>query len=195
MLVYDYAQGKVTIPLESTREVKVHAAAKTELVLSGLCGKEKVPLETGKNIRFKGALPQEFTEIEIAAHGNGKFGYAFHERIVTEPVLNHESPPAPLVDPNDNLVAQIHRVARQQNALARGTLEPDDDIPYHQRYYVDDDDYTFEEDHFISQQNEEGQKPGDTDVAGASETETPLTAPVSPLDSPSDEEAPPMAAE
>lgn len=145
MRVYNVAKGEVTIPLESTREIRVQASGKNELVLYGMCEKARIPLETGKNIRFKGTLSEDFDAVKLVAHGKSEFGYMIHERLITEPELSDEDPPLPVSPVSDNLVAKMHRIARQQSGLARGTLEPDDDVPWYNRYVIEDDDWDFEE--------------------------------------------------
>lgn len=145
MRVFNVAKGEVTVPLESTREIRVQASGKNEIVLYGMCEKTRIPLETGKNIRFKGTLSEDFDAVKLVAHGKSEFGFMVHERLITEPELSDEDPPLPVMPQSDNLVAKIHRIARQQSSLARGTLEPDDDVPWFNRYVVDDDDWDFEE--------------------------------------------------
>lgn len=163
---FKLAQGEIVIPLTGTREILVFASAKTELILSGLLGRTPIPLESGKNIRFKGRLDEKFDQVKIQSHGKSPFGYSFQERQVTEPVLNDEEPPAVSLDTPDNLVAKINRVFAQERQTGLGTLEPDEDLPFHQRYYVDDEDWEFEEEIYAQsdpsmQKRNEGEATGE----------------------------------
>lgn len=194
MREYKLGKGSVTLPIQSTGRITVRASSKTPLTLLGVCGTEKVPLARGENIDFKETLSADFSAVELTVHGTGSFGYSFQEHLMrsSDPV-DDRAPPAPPEPTATNLVAQFRRLVQQTARAGRTTMEPDDDNPYFQRYFVDDDDFTFEED--IFSQQSEPQSPGKPAVAGAVEAEIPTPPAGKPSEAPSKEEPPSMAAE
>jgi len=190
---YKIAKGEVIITLKGTGRVKIQASSKKPITLYGVStSKEEIPFRFGENITFNETLSTDFTAIKLQVHGQVPIGYSFHEAdsCRADP-LNDQDPPAIPELTANNLVAQVHRMLRDNaKANRRAVLEPDDDHAWSQRYTIDEDDYRFEEEIFQSQQNPDPS-------TGATSSETPSDAPTSPEDAPESAERQerPIAAE
>lgn len=147
MREFKLGKGSVTIPLESTGQIKVRASSKKEITLWAVSGSEEIPIAHGCTLDLKETLSAEFDSVKLSVYGQGTFGYWIEERMIRgHDPLNDDDPPA-LPEPKaDNLVAQLHRMMKNQSRNGVTVLEPDSDNPFLNRYVIDDNDFSFEDD-------------------------------------------------
>ena len=168
MLVYDSGEwtvgkNKVTVDLGEIHQVEVKVSCLQDVQMLGLRqakGKtiklEKVPLKVGREFTERMKL-KGFHAIELVGKKNVNYGFRITEipRQDGEP-LNNDNPPEVPMPGADNLVAQFHNMMRE-NARQNSLLLEPEDLPFGEKYVVDDDDHEFEEDIFQRLQ-EESQK-------------------------------------
>lgn len=148
MLVFDErwqrATSQITIAIPLRGLVQVQVSGEAQVQMQGLRGQEKVPLKVGQEWRVR-LKADDFNAITLKS--SKPFGYS-HQVIELqdgEP-LNDEDPPAPPLPGADNLVAQFHRLVRDNARLGAGPyMDPEDLGPLASRYEIDEDDQRFEE--------------------------------------------------
>lgn len=173
MLVFDanewrVGRGKVQVEASSRHQIEVCVSCTQDVQLLGLCEKAETPLKVGREFRVR-AQTKGFDALVLKGKPNCEFGYRVRmiERQDGERV-DRSDPPAPPMPSNNNLLLQIKNLVNQEmRRNSTPVLEPED-LPWADRYSVEDDDYRFEEDLFQSKQNPE---PGDGQE-GAPEAQT-----------------------
>lgn len=91
--------------------------------------------------KFKG-----FVSIDLYGPDKVEFGYRAITRVMQdgEPI-DHENPPAPPAPNPKNMLAQIRQLMRDEFTRNRLHLLEPEELPFADRYLVDEDDYDFEE--------------------------------------------------
>lgn len=81
-----------------------------------------------------------------------EFGFRYRalERQAADP-LNDEDPPAPPLPGADNLVAQMHRIAKEHSRRHSPPYLDPEELPFANRYTIAEDDEQFEEEIFAFQ--------------------------------------------
>lgn len=188
MLVYDAenwnaAKGKKKIEIEPCHHIEVRVSSTKDVQVLGVRSSEEIPLKIGREFKLK-AKARGFDAIILKGTGQTQYGFMIvHHARRDQDATSPDNPPAPPMPGANNLIAQMRQVAQQEMARNRMPVMDPEDLPFSNRYLVDDDDYDFEEElvekaRLASQQQDEAEPGGETLEP---ETEPqPLAAPEAP---------------
>lgn len=144
------AKGETRISLDARHHIQIQVSCTQDVQLLGLRGKEEIPLKIGREFRIR-AQTKGFDALVLK--GATEYGYSVLDipRQDGEP-LNDDNPPAPPMPGANNLIAQMQRLMRDEFNRHRPPVLDPEDLPWQERYVIDDDDYDFEEEIFASKQ-------------------------------------------
>lgn len=131
-----------------------------------------VLLHSGTSFRLVATF-RSFSSVVLRGSGKTEFGYSIlHDARQDGEPIDHRDPPAPPMPGADNLLLQVKRIIQNEMRANRPPVLEPEDLPFANRYMVDDDDERFEEELFAS--------PANPDTA----TETPQESDTPPPDAP-----------
>lgn len=139
------SKGSVQIPLDEKHSILLQVASLKDVKLYGLSEGKKVLLKAGQAIRLR-FKTQGFHTLELKGTGETEFTYQIEERNMHdgEP-LDDENPPAVPMPKAGNLLLEMRALIDNEAARTRTPILDPEDLPWAERYVIDDDDMDFEE--------------------------------------------------
>jgi len=136
---------EISFPVSENHYIEIWLVGTETISLHGLHEDKKTApslLASGTSYRFKKRLTG-FREVKVTSAS--PFSYQISEVAlqVGEPI-NDDNPPAPPL-PGSNLLAQMRALFANEFARNRPVMLDPDELPFADRYLVDDDDQDFEE--------------------------------------------------
>lgn len=121
---------QITLRATGTKDVEVYGVPEGK--------KASVPLKIGRELTVR-IRSTAFSAVTLKSEE--PFGYAFETRSMqrADP-LNDDDPPAPPLPGADNLVAQVHRMMRDNARRNRDPYLDPEALPWQNRYTLEEDD-------------------------------------------------------
>lgn len=176
--------GPVQFEPQQGGQTTVHVSCTDPVELRGVREDgSTVLLHAGTSFRLVASF-RSYVGCLLRSRNEVEFGYkvAFDPRQQGEP-LNDDNPPSPPMPGANNILAQVRRMMRQEFDRQRMPLLDPENLPFADRYSIDDDDEDFEEEIAASQANERREE----QRRGGSQT----TPPEAPEARPAPENGPP----
>lgn len=143
---WDSSKTPVTIGILDGEEVEATWSSTGDVKLEGRRDERWILLNSGRGTHRVRGKYHGFSELRLRGSGQVEFGFRFR-RIVRqdgEP-LNSDNPPAPPLPGSDNFLLQVRRIMRQELKRKIGPYLEPEELPFGDRYVIDEDDERFEE--------------------------------------------------
>ena len=155
---WQLGKNKTAIAVENRHQIEIRVSCTQDVQVLGVRGSEEIPIKIGRDFRFK-AKTEGFEKLVLKGKPSTEYGYSVREisRQDAE-ALNDDNPPAPPMPGANNLIAQMRRIAAEEARANRTPVLEPEDLPFGDKYVIEEDDYDFEEEIFASRQKEEEDK-------------------------------------
>lgn len=152
---HDWNSSKQPVTFEPEKgrtEITVSCAKPVELRGVREDG-SSVLLHSGTSFRLVATF-RSYPSVVLRSQANTEFGYRVrHDPRQDGEPLNHDNPPAPPLPGNDNMLLQVKRIIQDEMRRNRPPVLDPEDLPFSNRYMVDEDDERFEEELYASPAN------------------------------------------
>lgn len=155
-------------PVPASQEVEVRVSCAKVVSLYGRFEGGKWVMLHSEAGSWRVRAKFNFDHLRLQGDGKHEFGYRFRDmdRTGAEPV-DDSRPADPPLPGKDNILLQVRRIMRQEFERNRAPYLEPEELPYGDRYVIDEDDERFEEEIAAEQRRETKPRPKSPGLGGS----------------------------